>query len=158
LVPMPADEFTVEVTRRDRREREADADRQARGEADPDDTPTKPVRRRLMRIWLVSDLHCDSSPWSPAAVPAHDVLVIAGDVSNSPENAILELFRIAQYTHCPLVFTPGNHDYFGARLDDAFDGLVTGGVHVLRPGKPVIIGGVRFVGSTLWTDWLLNDH
>lgn len=45
------EDFTVEVTRRDRREREADADRQAKGEVDPDDTPVKPVRRRLWQLW-----------------------------------------------------------------------------------------------------------
>ena len=110
-----------------------------------------------MKIWIVSDLHCDASQWSPAAVPDHNVLVVAGDVSNSPDGAIIELYRIAQFTHAPIVFVPGNHDVFGARLDDAFDGLVTGAVHVLRPGAPVIIGGTRFVGATLWTDWQLGD-
>lgn len=45
------DDFAVEVTRRERREREADADRQAKGAIDPDDTPTKPVRRRLWQLW-----------------------------------------------------------------------------------------------------------
>lgn len=111
-----------------------------------------------MRLWIVSDLHCDASLWSPAAVPAHNILVVAGDVSNSPEGAIAELQRIAQFTPAPIIFVPGNHDFFGSRLDDAFDGLVTGGVHVLRPGAPVEIGGVRFVGSTLWTDWQLRDQ
>jgi len=45
------DDFAVEVTRRERREREADADRQAKGEVDSDDTPVKPVRRRLWQLW-----------------------------------------------------------------------------------------------------------
>jgi len=110
-----------------------------------------------VRLWIVSDLHCDASLWSPRVLPDHNVLVVAGDVSNSPENAIGELQRIAQFTPTPIVFVPGNHDLFGAAIDDAFDGLVTGSVHVLRPGAVVIIGGVRFVGSTLWTDWLVND-
>lgn len=111
-----------------------------------------------MKLWVVSDLHCEASPWPPGVLPDHNVLVIAGDVSNSPENAIIELFRIAQYTYAPIVFVPGNHDYFGAAIDDAFDSLVTGGVRVLRPGTAVVIAGVRFIGSTLWTDWQLNDH
>jgi Icc-related predicted phosphoesterase len=110
-----------------------------------------------MKLWIVSDLHCESSLWSPATVPDHNVLVVAGDVSSSPDAAIMELFRIAQFTHAPIVFTPGNHDYFGAAIDDAFDSLVTGGVRVLRPGTAVVIGGVRFVGATLWTDWQVND-
>lgn len=44
-------DFAVEVIRRERREREAEADRLAKGAADPEDTPTKPVRRRLWQLW-----------------------------------------------------------------------------------------------------------
>ena len=111
-----------------------------------------------MKIWVVSDLHCEASLWSPRVLPDHNVLVVAGDVSSSPDAAIMELFRIAQFTYAPIVFVPGNHDYFGARIDDAFDGLVTGGVRVLRPGAATVIGRVRFIGASLWTDWQLVDN
>ena len=47
----PADEISTMVTRPDRREREREAERIAKGLADSDDTPTKPVRRRLWRFW-----------------------------------------------------------------------------------------------------------
>lgn len=110
-----------------------------------------------MKLWIVSDLHCDASLWSPAVVPDHNVFVIAGDVSNSPENALVQLYRLAQFTHAPILFVPGNHDYFGDTFD-TFDIVDIPGIHVLTPGKQVVIGGVRFVGSTMWTDWLLNDH
>lgn len=113
-----------------------------------------------MRLWIVSDLHCDSSLWSPAAVPAHDVVVIAGDVANGPAPALHHLYRIGQHTPAPMIFVPGNHDVHGGCLGDfvGSDRLRADGIHVLEPGAPVIIGGVRFVGSTMWTDWQLNER
>jgi Icc-related predicted phosphoesterase len=113
-----------------------------------------------MRIWIVSDLHCDSSLWSPAAVPAHDVLVVAGDVANGPTPALHHLYRIGQHTPAPIIFVPGNHDVHGGRLG-SFVGsnrLRRDGVHILGPGAAVVIYGVRFVGCTLWTDWQLVDN
>jgi 3',5'-cyclic AMP phosphodiesterase CpdA len=113
-----------------------------------------------MRIWIVSDLHCESSPWSPAAVPAHDVMIVAGDVANGMARSLHHLYRIGQHTPAPIIFVPGNHDNFGGRLG-SFVGsnrLRRDGVHILGPGDPVVIGGTRFIGSTLWTDWLVNDH
>lgn len=112
-----------------------------------------------MKLWIVSDLHCEASLWSPAAVPAHDVLVVAGDVWNGMAPALHHLYRFGQHTPAPIVFVPGNHDAHGGRLG-AFVGsnrLVRDGIHVLTPGSPVIIGGVRFIGSTLWTDWQIHD-
>ena len=48
---VPPDDFVVEVIRRERRERDAEVDRLARGVTDPDDVPTKPMRRRLWELW-----------------------------------------------------------------------------------------------------------
>lgn len=90
-------------------------------------------------------------------MPAHDVLIIAGDVQNSPDNAIVELCVIAQRTRRPIVFVPGNHDCFGSTLAEQFDGLSSGTVCVLSAGQSVAIEGIRFVGATLWTDFGLAD-
>ncbi|MBJ6986083.1 hypothetical protein [Devosia sp. MC521] len=48
-----------------------------------------------MRIWIVSDLHMDSTYWVPDRIPPHDVMIIAGDVHNSLIETILELHKIA---------------------------------------------------------------
>jgi Icc-related predicted phosphoesterase len=113
-----------------------------------------------MKLWIVSDLHCDNSLWSPATVPAHDVLVIAGDVANGMAPALHHLYRLGQHTPAPIIFVPGNHDAFGGRLG-SFVGsnrLRRDGVHILGPGTAIVLGGVRFVGSTMWTDWQLNER
>lgn len=111
-----------------------------------------------MKAWIVSDLHCDHMPWTPAAVPDHDVMVVAGDVHDSVIETILELHKIAHWHDRPIVFVPGNHDVFGSTLD-AWDSekprLLARDVYVLSAGQAIVVDGVRFVGATLWTDFEL---
>lgn len=113
-----------------------------------------------MKIWIVSDLHTNASPWSPATFPDHDVTVVAGDVADDREDALIEIINLRARTRRPIVFVPGNHDAFGSSLD-AFNEerrlLVVQDIHVLSCGQTVVIDGVRFVGATLWTDWHLTD-
>lgn len=111
----------------------------------------------MTRLWIVSDLHTDASPWSPRLVPDHDVLVIAGDVSNSPEAALDEVSKLHRRTRKPVIFVPGNHDHFNGDLL-AFHGTGSSWpVYVLSSGEAVVLDGVRFVGATLWTDWCISD-
>lgn len=112
-----------------------------------------------MKLWIVSDLHCDHYPWMPSRIPMHDVMIIAGDVSNGPLPAQRELFRIGQHTSAPIIFVPGNHDFFGTTLDGIVGKLrlQRDGINILSSGQSVVIGGVRFVGATLWTDFSLAD-
>lgn len=109
-----------------------------------------------MKLWIVSDLHLNSAPWVPEHLPTHDVLIIAGDVHDSPDDALVELNRLRDLIGTRIVFTPGNHDLFTGELDE-LDGVDVPGIHVLSCGQVVEIAGVRFVGATLWTDWHLTD-
>lgn len=113
-----------------------------------------------MKLWIVSDLHCEHSPWSPTWVPEHDVMVMAGDVYASEIEGILKLHAMARWTAAPIVFVPGNHDFFTGKLD-GWEGehkrLNDADVYVLSSGQHIAIGGVRFVGATLWTDFGLAD-
>ena len=112
-----------------------------------------------MKIWITSDLHCDSTFWVPDRIPGHDAMVVAGDVGKGVLDAIRHLHRIAQHTPVPIVFVPGNHDVLSDRLD-AWDDAplqIAHGIYVLSSGQSVVIDGVRFVGATLWTDFALAD-
>jgi 3',5'-cyclic AMP phosphodiesterase CpdA len=109
-----------------------------------------------MKLWIVSDLHTDHYPWMPSRVPEHDVMIIAGDLGDGALDAIGELLRIRRRAQRPIVFVPGNHDFFGDGLD-RFDDVKVAGVNVLSSGQSGAIDGVRFVGATLWTDWHLHD-
>lgn len=113
-----------------------------------------------MRLWIVSDLHMDGTFWVPDRIPPHDVLIIAGDVDQSATATEQTLLMLARWSPASIVFVPGNHDVQDVALD-AWDrgnkDLLARGIHVLSSGHSVHIGGVRFVGATLWTDFALVD-
>lgn len=115
-----------------------------------------------MNIWLVSDLHLEFERWLPplGRLPDADVCVVPGDILNGCANAIHYLGReIAPAM--PVVFVAGNDEFYG---DSALEGLewgrtaaeeYPGRVHFLE-NDSVVIGGVRFLGATLWTDFAVE--
>lgn len=112
-----------------------------------------------MRLWVISDLHLEFAEWRPSP-PDADVCVVAGDVlTRGPEHSIEWL---AQHIRpaMPVVCVAGNHEFYGGRygfdlsLRRARD-LRLPGVHCLDDDE-VVIGGVRFLGATLWTDFELD--
>ena len=110
-----------------------------------------------MRLWVVSDLHVNASPWQPAKVPEHDIMVVAGDVCDRADDAVTLLFMLSRRTRRRIILTPGNHDFGGVTVEHRFDDYVAGAVTVLAHGEVVVIDGVRFVGATLWSNWHLTD-
>jgi Icc-related predicted phosphoesterase len=116
-----------------------------------------------MRIWLISDLHLehDRQPLRvlPDTLPEADVCVCAGDLTNGVAAAVDWLGRVVASRGMPVVFVPGNHEFYGSAV---FEGLEAGrlaaerwpNVHLLDD-RSVTVGGVRFVGATLWTDYAL---
>lgn len=113
-----------------------------------------------MRLHILSDLHLEGSPFEPAAVDA-DVVVVAGDLH--PGVRSVE-WAAERWPDRPVVLVPGNHEFYGhahprlvrlLRERAAQLGDETGAaIHVLSDAA-VEIGGVRFLGATLWTDFEL---
>ncbi len=107
-----------------------------------------------MRLHVLSDLHLEVAPFVPQPVAA-DAVVVGGDVESGA--ASLDWLRRA-FPHSRILFVPGNHEYyageFGAcreamrRAADALD-------IDLLDDSTLDLGGVRFIGATLWTDLLL---
>ena len=117
------------------------------------------------RLRIFSDLHLDSNEGrAPPAIFADvdfDILVVAGDVCEDPERAVGWLAAQNVWADKMIVYAPGNHDYYGCRLENAIGrtrraSLATGGrVVVLDPGAVVIERDgwkARFIGAPLWTD------
>ena len=126
-----------------------------------------------MNIQLLSDLHLESNPHF-RAIPARgaDVLVLAGDIGSYQEGSQLSRLGIADFGLAkfsplpvsqggaawptPVLFVPGNHEYDGLEFDDAHARLKATcqrlGLTWLER-ETVVLDGVRFVGSTLWTDF-----
>jgi len=106
-----------------------------------------------MRIRILSDLHLEAAPFDPPAAEA-DVVVLAGDIHNGAAGV-----EWAQRTfRQPVLYVAGNHEPFdtefhatAAALRAAADGS---NVQVLDCGE-TLIGGARFLGCTLWTDFEL---
>jgi hypothetical protein len=117
-----------------------------------------------MKIQLMSDLHLEAHPhWRARPAPGADVLVLAGDVGSyqpgsqlSDEDFGLGQFSAAQGWPTPVLFVPGNHEYDGMDFDAAHSRLQQtcarlGLIWLERETR--VLGGVRFVGTTLWTDF-----
>ncbi|MDQ3059257.1 MAG: metallophosphoesterase [Pseudomonadota bacterium] len=126
-----------------------------------------------MNIQLLSDLHLESNPhFKPRPAPGADVLVLAGDIGSYQAGSLLQSLGIPDFglgrfsplpVECggaawptPVLFVPGNHEYDGLEFDEAAARLREtcerlGIVWLER--QSVVLAGVRFVGSTLWTDF-----
>ena len=124
----------------------------------------------MLRLFPISDLHLerrhpDLIPRPPAEF---DVLVCAGDLHEGhPERGLAVLRDFAGDK--PIVLTAGNHERYAPTGDErtapeliaALEAEVARlneigpPIHLLQAGQSVTIGGVRFVGATLWSDWSL---
>ncbi|MBR0804339.1 metallophosphoesterase [Bradyrhizobium japonicum] len=113
-----------------------------------------------MLLWIMSDLHLESTNgWDlPAsdARPPFDAMIMAGDLVPRMERGVAWLRQ--RVTDKPVIYTAGNHEFYGCDIDRTVDKarrLAVGtNVHVLQ-NDTVIIGGVLFVGCTLWTNFTL---
>lgn len=66
-----------------------------------------------VRLWVLSDLHLDFAPLD-LTPPEHDVVVVAGDVSEHLCRSVLPwLGRLRESNGRPVVYVPGNHDFYG---------------------------------------------
>lgn len=112
-----------------------------------------------MRIQFASDLHLEffarRFPAFRGIEPAEaDVLVLAGDIAHGA--SVFDLF--ADW-HCPIVFVPGNHEFYGGAIAPVLQAILQrAGAEpnfTVLNGSSAVICGVRFVGCTLWTDYEL---
>ena len=107
-----------------------------------------------MRLRVYSDLHLERQAFCPPTVPC-DVVVLAGDVQDGV--AGVDWAR-ATFPDHPVIYVAGNHEHYGLRRD-----AVAAGMHACAAGSRVqvleqeacVVGGVRFLGCTLWSDFEL---
>ena len=116
-----------------------------------------------MKLQLLSDLHLEANPdFVPTPAPGADLLVLAGDVGSYQlrrEGSVMDeadwgLQRFANWP-VPVLFVPGNHEYDALDVDVAHERLRAtcerlGLLWLERETR--VLQGVRFVGTTLWSD------
>lgn len=108
-----------------------------------------------MKLHVLSDLHTEFAEFEVPKTDA-DVVVLAGDVGVG--TAAIE-WVAEQVSSLPVVYVPGNHEYYGRdiRSADRLAAAAPENVRVLHDSA-CEINGVRFLGSTLWTDFKFDGE
>lgn len=105
-----------------------------------------------MKLNVLSDLHLSRGALAIPQTDA-DAVVLAGDIAR-PREAVAWATGFAK----PVLYVPGNHEFYGASLAGTvaeLKRLCAGtGIRVLDKDE-LILSGVRFLGATLWTDFML---
>lgn len=113
-----------------------------------------------MRIQIASDLHLEflqrNFPGERLIAPAHgaDLLVLAGDIGNG--TLAVELFGDWPV---PVLYVAGNHEYYGHDMEQLRADLRAATCRTsmrFLDNDIVDFWGIRFIGTTLWTDYRLT--
>ena len=126
-----------------------------------------------VKIQLLSDLHLEVHPhFVPMPAPGADLLVLAGDVGSYQGGSLLkdDDFGLGRFSPrygwpTPVLYVPGNHEYDGldfdathARLRQTCERLGITWLEretvTLAQLTGIATRPVRFVGTTLWTDFM----
>lgn len=106
-----------------------------------------------MKLNILSDLHLGQGVLEPPNTDA-DVVVLAGDIGR-PEQAVAWASSLAK----PVLYVPGNHEFYGGSIAGTaaqLKQLCAGTLVRVLDDEETVVGAVRFLGSTLWTDFLLS--
>ena len=106
-----------------------------------------------MKVRILSDLHLEFAVLLPPSIDA-DVVVLAGDIGVGLDGLA---WARNSFPGVPVIYVPGNHEYYGHDIELRSDlrRQSNDGLYVLDD-EAIELQGVRFVGSTLWTDFALN--
>ena len=105
-----------------------------------------------MKLNILSDLHLGFGAFDRPQNDA-DVVILAGDISR-PREAAAWALRFEK----PVLYVLGNHEFYGSSIDGAADEikrLCAGTCVRVLDNTEIVIGHVRFLGTTLWTDFEL---
>ena len=119
-----------------------------------------------MRLQILSDLHLESNPdFTFTPMPDVDVLVLAGDIGSYQAGSALEGADFGLERYAPagraswpgkVLYVPGNHEFDGLDFDATMQRLRQTcerlGIVWLEK-EEILIDGIRFIGTTLWTDF-----
>lgn len=119
-----------------------------------------------MRIQLFSDLHLERYPaFVPAIAADTDIVILAGDIGSYQSGSRLTTDEFGLERFSPLrpgasnarvLYIPGNHEFDGLEFDEAYARLRATcarlGIEWLDR-ETLVIGQVRFIGTTLWSDF-----
>lgn len=119
-----------------------------------------------MKFSLASDLHLEFNSDVNLTAPA-DVLILSGDICvadhftrsvDSPYQKYKQLYQDF-FSRCAdnfehVLYVMGNHEHYHGQFEKTADILRTNldGLATLLDNESVELNGVKFIGTTLWTD------
>jgi len=112
-----------------------------------------------MKLHILSDLHMEIMPFNMQVLDV-DVIVLAGDIAEGL-NGLQWAANYLNATDAHIIYVAGNHEFYHLELNQTrqkmrdfcvqYDRL-----HYLENDE-LIIGNVRFLGATLWTNFDIPD-
>ncbi|MGQ0334759.1 metallophosphoesterase [Halomonas elongata] len=109
-----------------------------------------------MRLRILSDLHLEDFD-EPQALPQPDadIVILAGDIHAGVQGLD---WAVEQFSGTPILYVPGNHEFYGTAMPalrrQLEDEAARRGIHLLD-NRTLTLNGIRFHGTTLWTDFAL---
>lgn len=105
-----------------------------------------------MRLHVLSDLHLERASFS-AVAPAADVVILAGDIARGADGVE---WASRWAPEVPVLYVAGNHEFYGHSLPGLTHALreaATGSSVRVLEDEEMLLGGVRFLACTLWSDF-----
>lgn len=121
--------------------------------------------RTPLRALILSDLHLEFGGmprnWTPPTADEIDVVIAAGDLATGVVGVI---WLARHFPEVPCIYVPGNHEFYGRRryrrhiekMKAKADDL--GARVFVMDNEQVVVGDVRVLGATLWTDFDLHGN
>lgn len=113
-----------------------------------------------MRLLVLSDLHLevwrDHVPRFDTSISRPDIVILAGDIHTKSR---APAWAAETFPDLPVLYVAGNHEFYGESIEKVGTTIrqecnTYANVHYLDCGE-YLFSGVRFLGTTLWTDFSL---
>jgi Icc-related predicted phosphoesterase len=107
-----------------------------------------------IKLQVYSDLHIPHGHFDIPKMES-DVIILAGDIHVSYEHTLEYLIYTRNYHKKPIVFIPGNHEYYNCNYTEEvnkWENTHEKDIHILNINTHWDFMGYRFIGDTLWTD------
>jgi len=105
-----------------------------------------------MKVQVLSDVHLDHAQYAHPLTDA-DIVVLAGDIGEGD----LGVLWAKQVFDVPVVYVAGNHEFYDSdhtmkEVVEAMKAAAKGSNVTVLDNESLVLDGVRFIGSTMWTN------